>query len=189
MRQDHAEVEVRLFQVDPQGIAVQQFKAGDVGVVIEMTGFLGLRRYFVEADHFTFQQPGLRRGQLRIEQALPRIDEIAHGQFTLLAVEGRIIGKIDAFFQADGVGHAIRADFRQRCRRGWHQLGWPRQVFIGEQCFKYRLIDQLRIQIAGNGRVETGFRRYEYKAQYFVGICRGNWRCCCNRCFHRQRAR
>src|SRR5471030_733323 len=165
--QDHAEVEVRIVQVDAQRVRVEHFQAGDRLVVVELAAALGLLGQVVETDHFAFKQPGVGRGQLGVEQPLPRIDVVGHGQLAALALEGRVRRKVLAVGQADQIGLAVGRHLRQGDGRLRRQLDGAGQVIVGVEPLEDGFGDVAGVQVAAGGRVEAGFGGRQDVAQHF----------------------
>jgi hypothetical protein len=69
--QYHAQAGIGPGQVQTQSVAVQLLETGHGSVVIHAATLSGFGCQRVEPDDAPFQQPTIRRSQLRIEQALP----------------------------------------------------------------------------------------------------------------------
>ena len=146
---------VRLVQLDADRVAVDRREAFDRRVVVELAARARRVDDLVGADHLALQVPRERRADARIEQPLPRVDVIGGRQLAAPAVEGRIVGEIDAGPDANGPRAAAVVDLRQ-CRRGaGHALVRTGEVIEAVQRLEDRPLHVVGIQVARRLRIEA----------------------------------
>ena len=74
-------------QLEAQRVLVDRAEPRDLGVVIEAAGRSRFLLERVEADQLAAYDVGVRRAHARVDQPLPRIDDVGGGQLALLPVD------------------------------------------------------------------------------------------------------
>ena len=147
----------RSAEPDAEGVAVQRAQAFDFAVVVEGR--------FSRRD-----SAGARTGRgscrsractgralpLRVVVPLDRVDVVLRGEFTLAALEGRVVIEVDAGTDANGVGRVVRRDLGQRDGRVRAHPDRPRQEFERVRGIEDVRGDGARIQVGDLRRIEAG---------------------------------
>ena len=89
---------VRVGHADLQRVAVQGLEALDLAVVVKglLASMLALRSSGEAEDLEVLQQVEVLALPARVVVALEAVDIVLRGQLALLALEGRVVGKVDA---------------------------------------------------------------------------------------------
>src|SRR4030095_14291682 len=82
----------------------------------------------VEADELALEQIRVRRAHARIDQALPRENEVRGRQFALLAAESGVVREIDAGTDADCPDATVGRYLRHARRDTGHVAVRPCEV-------------------------------------------------------------
>ena len=156
--------------MDFQRVAIQQLKAFDRRVVVELAarGLLPGKR--IHADDQAFKQILIRRFRFRVEQALHRVRDVGGDQFAFFSGEGRVVGKVDALLHPQRVGLAIGTDVRHRFKHVGLQFQRSGEVIVGQRRVEHLLVHQRRIPVGCLRGIETGFGDLEGVTHDFVGV-------------------
>lgn len=147
-------------ELDADRVPVERRETRDRRVVVEAPGRFGGIDHRVGADHLALQVPRERRADFRVEEALPRVDEIGGNELARLAVKRGIVGEANAGAHAKLPDPSASTDLGHRRRGERHATIRPRKVVEAEQWLEDRALDVVGIEIARRLRIEArlGFR-------------------------------
>jgi hypothetical protein len=166
-REHVEEVEVRILQLEGDGVLVPDHDAGNLLVVVELAGLLRLFDELVEPHDLVLEEPLVRAAVLRVAEALDRVLHVARDQLPLLALERGIVGVEDAGPDAKGVARALLLRFRHRLRCERHDLHRAREVVVREQRLEDVLVDAVGVAVVDALRIEARLRGAEASRRTF----------------------
>ena len=146
---------VGLDQLQPQRVAIGRAQALYLRVVVEAARRLRLRHRSVEPDELVFEQVRVGRAHARVDDALPRVDEIRRGQFALLAAKRGVVREIDAGPDADRPDATVRRYFRHAGRDARHEPVRPRKIVPDIECVEDPRFHDGRVSLLRAGRIES----------------------------------
>jgi hypothetical protein len=159
----------RLAQLHSQRVAVERLQPFDLSVVVELAAFHRLGVELAQADDaLVLERRQARALELRVVDALERVDEILGDELARLALEGRIVGEEDARTDLEGEGPEVFRDLGHSLGDERLQLERPGQVVVGEQRIEDVSGANARVDVAELGRIEAGLGHLEGIAQHLV---------------------
>ena len=127
------EVVIRLTQLERNRVFVEYLHALDCCLIVVLAALLCGRHKLIEPDDPVFEQPRIRAAIGRIAKAFDRVFHILCDQLARLTLEDRIVGKIDAGFDAKREARTALLANRNRFDNLRHYFHRARQPVIGQQ--------------------------------------------------------
>ena len=166
--------EARPWQLDAElhRVAVRRAQALDLALVVE--GLLAVERLLAQLGQADEAQVGdagpAGRLERRVGKALEGEDVVSRRQLARLALEGRVVLKVDAAFDAHSEGAEIGRDLGHGLGRQRPDLHRPRQVVVAVQGLEDVRRDGARVQVGQLRRVEAGLGDREGDPQHLQGL-------------------
>ena len=159
---------IRLAEADPIGVAVQRAQRLDLTVVVEPAVLLGGRPQGLHARHLLVEQVQIGRLDLRVPVTLQRVDMVRRGQLALAALEGRVVGKVDARPYADRPRAPVVGDFGHAGGGVRDHLARPGEEVVGQRCIEDVRQDDARVQVVDLAGIEACLSNLKGVAQHLV---------------------
>ena len=160
----------RLAQPHLEGVALRRLQPRHVGVVVE--GLAALQRLLalrLQPFDVEFLQVAPHRALVRrVGETLERIDVVGGDEFALPALERRVVGEVDAGFDAHRPDAVVGRHLWETVRGVRLDLRRPRQMVVVVQAFEDVRRDGARVQVRDARRVEAGLGGRERGAQHLL---------------------